>query len=104
VRGFRIAGAAPVLALEGRRSKAQGERTREPWGSARNQDGAARDPRHAGRRPRVHSVHPGLYYDALPGLKRPHHPDNPTPFAHPIAPFTLAWVRRRTQPRCYNNL
>src|SRR5438128_805919 len=75
----------PVLALEGRRSKAQGERTREPWDRAGNRGGAARnpprDPRHAGRRPRARGyahpspprvrgyAHPGLYYDALPGLK-----------------------------------
>src|SRR5579862_7173409 len=49
-----------VLALEGRRNKAQGERTREPW---ERDDGSA---------PRVREyAHPGLYYDALPGLRVP---------------------------------
>src|SRR5579862_7251461 len=49
----------PHLALEGRRNKAQGERTREPWELYHGPD------------PRVREyAHPGLYYDALPGLKR----------------------------------
>src|SRR5579862_752548 len=47
------------LALEGRRNKAQGERTREPW-----------EPNH-GSDPRVREyAHPGLYYDAPPGLRQ----------------------------------
>src|SRR5579862_4859660 len=56
---------AGVLALEGRRNKAQGERTRDPWGPNRDS--------YIVRRycPRVREyAHPGLYYDALPGLRR----------------------------------
>jgi len=53
------------LALEGRRNKAQGERTREPWGPDRGPFRKVRGPD-----PRVREyAHPGLYYDTLPGLR-----------------------------------
>src|SRR5262249_44260930 len=69
---MRINQFATVLSLssapEGRRSKAQGERTRTLGRCREPPDGPRHSPRVRAIAPGFACAHPGLYYDAPPGL------------------------------------